>query len=125
MKNWNFSVVLILGCLFSAHSLSDDFADSVLQLCEKVKGCAVAEMNQADLTPEVRQMMEPMLATMCSSMQANIQQVPSGHELYKPALACMKSMNEMSCKDIQNQGSYQTGACKAYEELARNYGPEQ
>ncbi len=123
MKNWKFSVAVILACLFSTHASSDDFADSALQLCEKVKGCAIAEMNQADLTPEVRQMMEPMLATMCSSMQANIQQVPSGHKLYKPALACMKSMNEMSCKDMQSQESYQTGACKTYEELARNYEP--
>ena len=125
MKNWNFSVAVILGCLFSTHAMSDDFSDSALQLCEKVKGCAIAEMNQSDLTPELRQMMEPMLATMCSSMQANIQQVPSGHDLYKPALACMKSMNEMSCRDMQSQDSYQTGACKTYEELARKYEPVQ
>lgn len=121
MKNWSFYLAVTMGCLFSTNALSDEFADSALQLCEKVKGCAMAEMNQSNLTPEVRQMMEPMLATMCSSMQDNIQQVPSGHELYKPALACMKSMNDMSCKDMQSQDSYQTGACKTYEELARKY----
>jgi hypothetical protein len=121
MRKWNFSVGLMLGCLFSAHALSDDFADSALQLCEKLKGCAIAKMNQSDLTSDVRQMMEPMLATMCFTMQDSIQQVPSDHELYGPALACMRSMNEMSCEDMQNQKSYQTGSCITYEELARKY----
>jgi hypothetical protein len=121
MRTWIFSAVLMLGGLCSAQALCDDFADSALQLCEKLKGCATAEMNQSDLTSEVRQMMEPMLATMCSTMRDNIEQVPSGHELYGPALACMRSLSEMSCDDMQNQESYHTGACKAYEELARKY----
>lgn len=101
---------------------ADDIADAALGLCEKVKSCAMAQIAKEDLTPEVRQMMQPMLDNMCTDMQAKVQAVPAGHAMYDSAVACMRSMAALSCEDMQAMGG-NTPACQDYEKVTRKtYG---
>lgn len=112
--------LLAAGVLFAFASnvVAGDLEDAATDLCEKVKHCSMAQISQADLTPEVRQMMEPMLQNMCDTMRAGVQQVPSGHQLHDPALACMRSMAALSCDDFQDEGKVDTPACKEYQQVA-------
>jgi hypothetical protein len=70
----------------------------------------------------MRQMMEPMLENMCATMQANVQQVPAGHPLYQPAVACMRSLESLSCAQMQALDRTTTPECQEYEKLAKEMG---
>ena len=118
MVNRAFVLILCLAGL-AAPAWSDNMANSALRLCEKVKGCALEQIAQEDFTPEMRQMMEPMLDNMCVQVQSQITQVPTGHSLYAPALACMQSMEALSCEALRDGNQVKTPQCQAYEEAAR------
>ena len=114
-------LTIIYGAILSFSTTADEYSDATLALCEKVKSCALEQMGQQEITPEIRQMMQPMLDNMCSQMAVEIEEVASGHAMYKPALACMQSMAAISCSDMQSQDGPQTAACKEYEALAEKY----
>jgi len=117
MKNSSILVGLIAGIAVAFSAYADEYADTALALCEKVKSCAVAEMGQQKLTPEMRQMMKPLLDSMCDQVLLQIPEVANGHELYAPALACMKSMEAVDCSDMQ-QTEYETPACQEFDKLS-------
>jgi hypothetical protein len=108
----------ILGLVVTLPAHSDDLTTAAMELCEKVKSCAMTQVAEEDLTPEVRQMMEPMLDNMCADMRNTMGEVPAGHPLYQPALACMRSMEDLSCEMMQDPQGMETPECKAYEKLA-------
>lgn len=118
--------VCLAGLFFSAilAAQADDLVDAATALCENVKTCSMAQVAKEDLTPEIRQMMEPMMENMCSAMRSGVQDVPTGHDLYKPALSCMRSMVALSCEQLQDEDQVQTQPCKDYEKLAREMGGE-
>lgn len=98
---------------------ADELADASVTLCEKVKSCALAQVAEEDLTPQARQMMQPMLDNMCLQVQGAVGNVPAGHPLYAPAVACMQSLHALSCEAMQSAGEAITPACEAFEKLAR------
>ena len=113
---------LLSALLLSGHAGADEIAQAALDLCEKVKACAMAEIAEEDLTDDMRQMMQPMLDNMCANMQTKVQEVPRGHGLYQPAVACLRSMQALSCEEMQTSQA-NTPACQEYEKLAREaYG---
>ena len=104
------------------HVAADEIGNAALALCEKLKACATAEIAEEDLTDEMRQMMQPMLDNMCANMQARVEAVPRGHGLYEPAVACMRSMQALSCEEMQTS-QVNTPECQEYETKARDvYG---
>jgi hypothetical protein len=121
MKLKQIYLTILCGTLFSLTTLADDYTDASLALCEKVKSCAIAQMGEQEITPEVRQMMQPMLDNMCTSMLANLPEVAKDHATFKPAMACMSSLEALSCEEMQGQNGSATPACKEYEELAEKY----
>lgn len=106
------------------NSVADDLGDAARGLCDAVKSCALEQIAREDLTPEMQQMMEPMLENMCTTMQANVQQVPAGHPLYKPAVSCMRSLESLSCEQMQALDRTTTPECQEYEKLAREMGDD-
>jgi hypothetical protein len=112
------AIIAVLGVLGSGTASADDLTEAAGALCEKIKVCSMAQIDQQDLTPEMREMMEPMLENMCVSMKQGVQEVPTGHELYQPAVECMRSMAALSCDDFQDDSKVETPACKKYQELA-------
>jgi hypothetical protein len=112
----------VIATLVSFSVRADDLASAALDLCEKVKSCAMAQMAEEDLTPEMRQMMQPMLDNMCAKMQGKVEAVPAGHAMHAPAVACMRSMEALSCEAMQGE-QVRTPECEAYQKLAREtYG---
>ena len=116
--------ILAAGLVLATPLQADEFADAAMGLCEKVKSCAMQQMAMEDLTPEVRQMMEPMLEGMCASMQARIGEVPTGHPYYEPSLACMRSLESLSCENMEDPNSMQTPACEKYQALIKQPAAE-
>ena len=119
--------VCLLAVLMMAAPLApaDDISSAAAGLCEKVRVCATEQIAEEDLTPELREMMEPMLDTMCEGMQAKVEDVAAGHPLHQPAVACMRSMEALSCDDMRNPDSMQTTECETYEKMAREYADAQ
>ena len=118
LKQRLFLIGLALVANLPAHA--DDLTAASLDLCEKVKSCAVAQMGEQDLTPQMREMMQPMLDNMCANMQSRIGEVPTGHAMYAPALACMRSMEKtLTCAMMQDPEGMRTPECDAYEKLAQ------
>lgn len=112
---------LLLFALSVAPSLSaDDLEAAAMDMCEKVKACSMAQIEESDMTPEMRQMMEPMLENMCASMRAGVQEVPREHDLYQPAVACMRSMAQLSCDDFQDGDRVVTPECRKYQEMVQS-----
>ena len=60
------------------------------------KSCALEQMAEQDLTPEMREMMAPMLDNMCASMREGIKDVLVDHGLYQPAVGCLRSMESLT-----------------------------
>ena len=102
---------------------ADSLESAANDLCEKVKSCTLAEMNQQELTPELKAMMEPMLENMCVAMREGIREVPVEHELHAPAIACLRSMANLSCADFQDDTKVDTAECRKYRDMAEKlYG---
>ncbi len=119
----HFACATMLTAALSLPVAADDLVSAASDMCEKVKTCMLAQMNEADLTPEMRQMMEPMAASMCDQMRQGIGEMPTGHALYEPAVACMRSVANLSCEAFQEGSSAETPECKKYRELAKQtYG---
>lgn len=102
----------------SAHAAADELRDAVQGLCDSVRSCALEQIVKEELTPEMRDMMEPMLDNMCATMKENVQEVAPGHPLYDPAVACMRSLQSLTCDEMQNPERGSTPECEAYEKLA-------
>lgn len=109
---------IALACAVSLPAAADDLLSAANDMCEKVKSCSLAQIAESDMTPEMRQMMEPMLESMCDSMRQGVQEVPTGHELYEPAVACMRSMANLSCDAYQSGDGAETPECKTYQAMA-------
>ena len=119
MKYTTLAIIALSLQALQQPAVADELEDVSLQLCEKVKSCALAQMQEQDLTPEMREMMQPMLEGMCANMQGKVDDVPRDHRLYKPALECMRSMANLSCEEMQNADQVRTPECEEYDRLAR------
>ncbi|NRB37249.1 MAG: hypothetical protein HRU20_02140 [Pseudomonadales bacterium] len=108
-----FSAVLLV--LFNPAQASE-LASSYELLCDKIKSCASVEM--ADLPPESRVMMEPMLNSMCLAMQKNFQQATIYADLEHGAAACVRSMADLPCDKFKNA---ETKECQAFKKKAQSY----
>ena len=113
-------VFSLLAAMPAVHA--DELADAAQALCEKVKSGAMAQMEGQELTPETRQMMQPMLDSMCTQVRSRVSAVPSSHALYQPAVACMQSMNTLTCENMQDAGEIVTPECEEYEQLVSESG---
>ena len=80
----------------------------------------MAQIAESDTTPEMREMMEPMLESMCVQMRQGVEEVHTGHPMYEPAVACMRSMANLSCADFQSEKAGETPECQQYRKLAES-----
>lgn len=121
MKNIAIYLAILVGVMLPFLTVADNYTDASLALCEKVKSCAIAQMGEQDVTPEMQKMIQPMLDNMCANMSASMPEVAKEHALYKPAMACMNSLEALSCEQMQEGTGSETPACKEYEALAEKY----
>ena len=57
------SSLFFISLLISSPVRADDLADAALSMCEKMKACAIAQIPEKDLTPEVLQILEDTTIT--------------------------------------------------------------
>jgi hypothetical protein len=62
-----------LWLILAVPAFADSMAEAATGLCEMVKECSLAQIKKEDLTPELMQMMEPMLANMCANISLHAQ----------------------------------------------------
>lgn len=73
LKRLAIIVTLVNFAVLPAHA--EDIGDVAEGLCEKIKTCAMQQISEQDLTPDMRQMMD----NMCVGMQERVGVVPQGH----------------------------------------------
>lgn len=112
----------ILALTLSGYSVADDLTDAAEGLCDTIRTCALEAVAGADLTDELRQKMEPVLENNCAAMRSRVQAVPANHELYQQAVMCLRSMESLSCPQLQDAGELKTPECTEYDRLVKAAG---
>ncbi len=111
--------------MLAAQAGADDLTDAAQGLCATIKSCALEQVAKEDLTPEMLEMMGPMLDNMCTNMRQQVKDVPVEHALYKPAVGCLRSLESMTCEQMQNADDVATPECEEYEKLAKEFAAKQ
>jgi len=92
------------------------------KLCDKIQSCARAQMAQQDLPPAMEQMMTAMFEQSCTSIIAPYADQATNAGLEKKAVACINSINTLSCGTIMTATGSKTAECKTLESAAREAG---
>ena len=108
--------------IFAGQAVADELTDAAQGLCDTVKSCVLEQAASQELTQEMEEMMAPMLESMCTKMRSQVQQVPVDHGLYKPAVGCMRSLESLTCEQLQSGEQASTPECVEYERLAKEAG---
>ncbi len=115
---------LVLGVLvlFSATVVAqnEEFVTATNKVCEKMKSCSLAELEAQNLAPEIMAMMRPMMSEMCSQVLGQFEVALTSHAYYKPSIACLNSIENLSCSEILNSRSDVTPECAAFRKLVDN-----
>jgi hypothetical protein len=118
MKNAIPILPAILALILSGYSSADELTDAVEGLCDTIRTCALEAVAGPDLTDELRQKMAPVLENNCAQIRSRVKMVAPGHKLYQPAVGCLRSMESLSCSQLQNAGEVKTPECTEYDRLA-------
>ncbi|RBP53694.1 hypothetical protein [Arenicella xantha] len=101
-----------------------DMSDSIGQMCEKMKTCAVGKMvEEGDIPPEMIDSMSGMFDGMCKQMLAEHTRAIGNAGLEGKAQSCVDSMLDSSCDELmESQGNFQSPACTEFTEAAEKAG---
>ena len=113
---------LLFALLFAGLVQADDIADSSQRICAKVKTCGVAQLEAQGLQSEMVDMMKAMFDGMCQSMVAPYINRANDAGLEKKAMACLDTIEDMSCDQLMNGDGNQTEECKELEKAADEAG---
>ena len=112
--------VAVLG-LLSFNAAAGDMETKSQQFCEKIRSCTLAEMASQDVPPEMEAMLKPLIDGMCTKMMAEMEAEEVPKALEDDAMACMDSMNALSCSALMN-GEAETKACDDFQDKAERQG---
>ncbi len=112
-------VVMVMFLCFSCGVYASDLAQKGLALCEKVKSCAVIELDNSGVPEGMRPVMMESFDSACNDLRAQFE-VPENYEqITDLAGACMDSMHELNCNDLMAEN--ETSACGDYYAAAEQY----
>ena len=119
------TLIAALALCLSALASAEPMADASQALCEKVKACSLAEINEADMTPEMREMMEPMLENMCANMRAGVEEVFPLEIDLRAAQVAVTREDESAVRGVVIAGQHFDAAAEAARaaKAARAGGP--
>lgn len=118
MKAFTILLVLALPSFAAATSLNQ----ATNKLCDKIKSCAKSQMAQQNLPPAMQQMMADMFEQSCTSSIAPYAEKATNAGLEKKAVACISSINSLSCGTIMTATGSKTAECSTLESAARQAG---
>ena len=109
--------------IFASPALGDEYNDSIEALCQRIKTCALAQMGEEakDMSEQMKQMIAAQMETMCVGIKQQYTALARFHVLYRPAIACMRSMADLSCPELQSGKDDVTPECASFREQAREY----
>lgn len=116
------SILIIVLLSVSQWTVADNLAQQTMQLCEKIKSCALAELDGQELPADMKAMVISSMDGICAAMSTefNNDNIKEYEELGKQAQACMSSLSSMSCASLMD-GENDTPACKELEKRAEAY----
>jgi hypothetical protein len=114
------AILLFLNVLQIASA--DTIEQQSLQLCEKIKSCALAELEGQDMSADMKSMVLSSMDGMCQAMATEFsnENVKEYEDLRKQATACMVSLSSLSCPQLMD-GATDTPECVALEKSAAKY----
>jgi hypothetical protein len=116
------AALLLTAALWSPDAAADEFADASAALCEKMKTCAAAQMGDIDnMSDAMKAQIMTSLEGMCIGIDQSYSAFRTYNDLYVPATACMKSMSELSCAELEAGEKDATPQCAAFREAAKKY----
>lgn len=118
IKDLPLLILLTLPGIATANSLTE----ATNTLCIKIKACATAQLSQQQLPPAMLQMMTAMLDESCAKTIAPYADKATDAGLEKKAVACIKSINALSCNALMNTSEAETDECKVLEKAANEAG---
>lgn len=121
MKKTGWFAATVAAVLLGGAAQADELGEETQKFCEKMKHCALDDVAASDLSADMKQMISQQLDMACAGIQARFDLVTRTHALYGPAVACVKSMQAMSCEDIQQSDDSVSAECERYQQMAENY----
>ncbi|GAA6184514.1 MULTISPECIES: hypothetical protein [Alteromonadaceae] len=114
------TVVTLILTLFSSVTFAENIEEASIRLCDHIKVCVTEQIGTTDgIPPEMRVMIDGVVDNMCKSMM-DTNAVKGNMDFEDSAIACIDSITELSCADIESAG--QTPACLAFEKkLSERY----
>ncbi|MEZ5880162.1 MAG: hypothetical protein R3D35_05780 [Nitratireductor sp.] len=114
--------VLTLSMLLAAPAFATEYADSYDRLCNKMKSCAMSQMQDAEgMTEDMKAMVMNSLNSMCESIEVGFGTALVYQDLLGSAAQCMDSMAEQSCESLQRSDADKTPQCLEFRQKAKKY----
>ncbi len=115
-------LMLVLIPALSGLSTAATLSNATNTLCTKIKSCATVQMQQQQLPPAMQEMMSAMLDETCTKTISPYADKATNAGLEKKAVACIESINRLSCGTLMQGSEVNTKACKALEKAANDAG---
>lgn len=112
-------LMLLLGLAGAsmAAAQNEDLASEMNKFCDKMKSCATEQMAGSGLSSDMEAMIMQNMEGVCAGMEAQFQAAVSNNRMYQPALACLRSMQSMSCQQLQDSDGAASAECERYEAM--------
>ncbi|MFW5427316.1 MAG: hypothetical protein ACKE8R_08705 [Methylophagaceae bacterium] len=101
---------------------ADTIDQQSLQLCEKIKSCALTELEGQEMSADMKSMVLSSMDGMCAAMATEFsnESIKEYEDLRQQASACMASLSSLSCPQLMD-GATDTPECVALEKSAAEY----
>lgn len=123
MKSLILTLFILLG--LSNLAQADPYKDAMTGLCEKMKSCAIAEMQKesAGLSDAMKEMIKGQMQAMCAGMEQEFSQAAMVPDLKDEVMACVQSIQAQSCAALMSENDDgSTPQCDALEKKAETMG---
>ncbi len=107
-------IIILILSLVSFNVTATEFDKEITQLCDKLKTCTLAELGANNFSPQMEQMMKPMIDGICKQMIKQFNEADTEGVKKEDAIICIKSMSALSCKDLKGDGT-ETKECMDLE----------
>lgn len=114
-------IAILYLCAFQI-AFADTVEQQSLQLCDKIKSCALTELEGEDMPADMKSMVMSSMDGMCVAMatEFNSDSFDAHAELRQQAQACMASLSSLSCPQLMD-GATDTPECVKLEKSAAEY----
>ena len=119
MKN----LLLVSLFLFGAQTANAELVSEGRVLCQKIKSCAIVEIDKQQISPDERAAILDLFDNQCVASVQKYEKDVGAAGLEGKAHACLKSLQAQTCDDlIAGTGPITTPSCTDFETSAKAAG---